>query len=126
MIRTLWLNNKGRIVHDLSIGWINNSDSNALLIDHFSSESLIDNILKYKMSLDVKINKTDLQAKISDPSSKRIGGDTYFMKSSISLVDKYLAIGTNKDLELINNFDPMDFILNGISYNKKIFHNRTK
>ena len=125
MIRTLWLNNKGRIVHDLSIGWINNSDSNALLIDHFSSESLIDNILKYKMSLDVKINKTDLQAKISDPSSKRIGGDTYFMKSSISLVDKYLAIGTNKDLELINNFDPMDFILNGISYNKKIFHNKT-
>lgn len=125
MIRTLWLNNKGRIVHDLSIGWINNSDSNALLIDHFSSESLIDNILKYKMSLDVKIIKTDLQAKISDPSSKRIGGDTYFMKSSISLVDKYLAIGTNKDLELINNFDPMDFILNGISYNKKIFHNKT-
>ena len=53
------------------------------------------------MSLDVKIIKTDLQAKISDPSSKRIGGDTYFMKSSISLVDKYLAIGTNKDLELI-------------------------
>ena len=77
------------------------------------------------MSLDVKIIKTDLQAKISDPSSKRIGGDTYFMKSSISLVDKYLAIGTNKDLELINNFDPMDFILNGISYNKKIFHNKT-
>ena len=125
MIRTLWLNNKGRIVHDLSIGWINNSDSNALLIDHFSSESLIENILKYKMSLDVKIIKTDLQAKISDSSSKRIGGDTYFMKSSISLVDKYLAIGTNKDLELINNFDPMDFILNGISYNKKIFHNKT-
>ena len=125
MIRTLWLNNKGRIVHDLSIGWINNSDSNALLIDHFSSESLIENILKYKMSLDVKIIKTDLEAKISDSSSKRIGGDTYFMKSSISLVDKYLAIGTNKDLELINNFDPMDFILNGISYNKKIFHNKT-
>ena len=125
MIRTLWLNNKGRIVHDLSIGWINNSDSNALLIDHFSSESLIENILKYKMSLDVKISKTDLEAKISDSSSKRIGGDTYFMKSSISLVDKYLAIGTNKDLELINNFDPMDFILNGISYNKKIFHNKT-
>ena len=46
-------------------------------------------------------------------------------KKSISLVDKYLAIGTNKDLELINNFDPMDFILNGISYNKKIFHNKT-
>ena len=125
MIRTLWLNNKGRIVHDLSIGWINNSDSNALLIDHFSSVSLIENILKYKMSLDVKIIKTDLEAKISDSSSKRIGGDTYFMKSSISLVDKYLAIGTNKDLELINNFDPMDFILNGISYNKKIFHNKT-
>ena len=125
MIRTLWLNNKGRIVHDLSIGWINNSDSNALLIDHFSSESLIENILKYKMSLDVKIIKTDLEAKISDSSSKRIGGDTYFMKSSISLVDKYLAIGTNKDLELINNFDPMDFILKGISYNKKIFHNKT-
>ena len=125
MIRTLWLNNKGRIVHDLSIGWINNSDSNALLIDHFSSESLIENVLKYKMSLDVKIIKTDLEAKISDSSSKRIGGDTYFMKSSISLVDKYLAIGTNKDLELINNFDPMDFILNGISYNKKIFHNKT-
>ena len=72
MIRTLWLNNKGRIVHDLSIGWINNSDSNALLIDHFSSESLIENILKYKMSLDVKIIKTDLEAKISDSSSKRI------------------------------------------------------
>ena len=125
MIRTLWLNNKGRSVHDLSIGWINNSDSNALLIDHFSSESLIENILKYKMSLDVKIIKTDLEAKISDSSSKRIGGDTYFMKSSISLVDKYLAIGTNKDLELINNFDPMDFILKGISYNKKIFHNKT-
>ena len=65
MIRTLWLNNKGRIVHDLSIGWINNSDSNALLIDHFSSESLIENILKYKMSLDVKIIKTDLEAKIN-------------------------------------------------------------
>lgn len=124
MIRTLWLNNKGRIIHDLSIGWIDNSDSNAILIDHFSSESLSENISKYKMSLDIKIIETSLQAKISDIHSKDIEG-IYFMKSSISLIDKYLAIGPSNKLELINNFNPMDFILQGISYNKKIFRNKT-
>ena len=124
MIRTLWLNNKGRIIHDLSIGWIDKSDSTALLIDHFSSESLTENISKYKMSLDIKIVETNLQAKISDIHSEDIQG-IYFMKSSISLIDKYLAIGTSNKLELINNFNPMDFILQGISYNKKIFRNKT-
>ena len=61
LLRTLWLNNKGRIVHDLSIGWYrndsaNDNDKRIFLIDNFSVESIEENINKYKMSLNINVN----------------------------------------------------------------------
>jgi|TARA_B100000131_G_scaffold246325_1_gene239241 folate-binding protein YgfZ len=131
LLRTLWLNNKGRIVHDLSIGWYrndsaNDNDKRIFLIDNFSVESIEENINKYKMSLNIKIEKTELEARIVDKISTKVSG-IYFFKTSIPLMEKYIAIGNKKNIEQsgLNIFDRKDFINNGSIYNKMIQNNKT-
>lgn len=131
LLRTLWLNNKGRIVHDLSIGWYrndsaNDNDKRIFLIDNFSVESIEENINKYKMSLNIKIEKTELEAHIVDKISTKVSG-IYFFKTSIPLMEKYIAIGNKKNIEQsgLNIFDRKDFINNGSIYNKMIQNNKT-
>ena len=131
LLRTLWLNNKGRIVHDLSIGWYrndsaNDNDKRIFLIDNFSVESIEENINKYKMSLNIKIEKTELEARIVDKISTKVSG-IYFFKTSIPLMEKYIAIGNKKNIEQsgFNIFDRKDFINNGSIYNKMIQNNKT-
>ena len=131
LLRTLWLNNKGRIVHDLSIGWyrndsVNDNDKRIFLIDNFSVESIEENINKYKMSLNIKIEKTELEARIVDKISTKVSG-IYFFKTSIPLMEKYIAIGNKKNIEQsgLNIFDRKDFINNGSIYNKMIQNNKT-
>ncbi len=131
LLRTLWLNNKGRIVHDLSSGWYrndsaNDNDKRIFLIDNFSVESIEENINKYKMSLNIKIEKTELEARIVDKISTKVSG-IYFFKTSIPLMEKYIAIGNKKNIEQsgLDIFDRKDFINNGSIYNKMIQNNKT-
>ena len=123
-VRTLWLNNKGRIIHDISLLWdIDKSKENyekTYLVENISFENLEENINKYKLSMDIEINKTKLlYSTVSECKNENKSFTEFYPNKNKILINE------SEKLFEMNKSNLENYIINGNPISINAFKNKT-